>query len=61
MIELRKQEVDSALLSWIAPFLTDRQQVLRIDATSSNWKFLEGGVPKGTKLGVILFTVVTNK
>ena len=56
MTELRKLEVDPALISWIAAFLTDRQQVVRIGATLS----LKGGVPQGTKLGVILFTIMTN-
>ena len=60
MTELRKLEVDPALISWIAAFLTDRQQVVRIGATLSDWKFLKGGVSQGTKLGVILFTITTN-
>ena len=60
MTELRKLEVDPALISWIAAFLTDRQQVVRIGATLSDWKFLKGGVSQGTKLGVILFTIMTN-
>ena len=59
MTELRKLEVDPALISWIAAFLTDRQQAVRIGATLSDWKFLKGGVPQGTKLGVILFTIMT--
>ena len=29
--------------------------------TQSDWLILKGGVPQGTKLGVILFTVMTNK
>ena len=58
--ELRKLEVDPVLVSWIAVFLTDRQQAVRIGATLSDWKFLKGGVPQGTKLGVILFTIMTN-
>ena len=60
MTELRKLEVDPALISWIAAFLTDRQQAVRIGATLSDWKFLKGGVSQGTKLGVILFTIMTN-
>ena len=59
MTELRKLEVDPALISWIAAFLTDRQQAVRIVATLSDWKFLKGGVPQGTKLAVILFTIMT--
>ena len=42
------------LLKWIATFLTNRQQAVRIGGT------LKGGVPQGTKLGVIFFTVMTN-
>ena len=40
MTELRKLEVDPVLISWIAVFLIDRLQALRIGATLSNWKFL---------------------
>ena len=58
--ELRELEVDPALISRITAFLTDRQQAVRIGAILSDWKFLEGGVPLGTKLGVILFTIMIN-
>ena len=60
MTELQKLKVDPALISWIAAFLTDRQQAVRIGATLSDWKFLKGGVLQGAKLGVILFTIMTN-
>ena len=60
MTELRKLEVDPALISWIAAFLTDRKQAVRIGAVLSDWRLLKGGVPQGTKLGVILFTIMTN-
>ena len=59
--ELRKLEVHPALLSWIAAFLTDRQQAVTIGRTLSDWQTLKGGIPQGTKLGIILFTVMTNK
>ena len=48
------------LISWIAVFLTDRQQAARTGAILSDWKFLKGGVPQGVKLGVILFIIMTN-
>lgn len=51
MRELAKLEVHPVLLKWIATFLTNRQQAVRIGGT------LKGGVPQGTKLGVIFFTV----
>ena len=59
MTELRKLEVDPALISWIAAFLTDRQQAVRIGATLSDWNSSRG-VPQGTKLeSLILFTIMT--
>ena len=60
MTELWKLEVDPMLISWIAAFLTDRQQAARTAATLSDWKFLKGGLPQGVKLGVILFIIMTN-
>ena len=56
MTELQKLQVDPALISSIAAFLTDRQQAIRMGATSSDWKFLKGGVPQGTNLGVICYS-----
>ena len=61
MHELSKLEVHPALLSWIAAFLTNRQQAVRIGGTLSDWQTLKGCIPQGTKLGIILFTVMTNK
>ena len=55
MRQLAKLEVHPVLLKWIATFLTNRRQVVR------NGRTLKGGVPQGTKLGVIFFTVMTNK
>ena len=40
--------------------VTDRQQGVRIGSALSDWEFLKGNVPQETKLGVILFTLMTN-
>ena len=61
MQELADLEVHPVLLSWITAFLTYRKQAVRIRSTLSDWLTLKGGVPQGTKLGVILFTVMTNR
>ena len=55
MRELAKLEVHPVFLKWIATFLSNRRQVVRSGRT------LKEGVPQGTKLGVIFFTVMTNK
>ena len=48
------------LIRWIATFLTNRQQAVKIGDATSEWKTVKGGIPQGTKLGVILFAVMTN-
>ena len=58
--ELEKLDIPFTLLSWISAFLTDRTQAVRIDGVLSEWKHLRGGIPQGTKLGVILFNIITN-
>ena len=54
--ELEKLDIPFTLLSWISAFLTDRTQAVRIDGVLSEWKHLRGGIPQGTKLGVIFLT-----
>ena len=61
MEELGKLDVHPTLLTWISAFLTNRPQAVRIGGTLSDWRTLKGGLPQGTRLGVILFTVMTNK
>jgi hypothetical protein len=58
--ELEKLDIPFTLSSWISAFLTDRTQAVRIDGVLSEWKHLRGGIPQGTKLGVILFNIMTN-
>ena len=58
--ELENLQVHPALLNWIAAFLTNRKQAVKIDGVLSDWETVKGGVPQGTKPGVILFIVMTN-
>ncbi len=58
--ELNKLQVHPALLAWISAFLFNRRQAVRIGNVLSQWKTLKGGIPQGTKLGVVLFMVMTN-
>ena len=52
--------ISQSIISWIAGFLAGRNQTVRIGETLS-LKTLNGGIPQGTKLGVILFAVMTNR
>ena len=52
------QETDKLEVHPVAPeldrcFLISRQQAVRIGGTLSEWKSPKGGIPQGTKLGVI--------
>ena len=43
----------------MSAFLSNRMQATRIAGVLSDWKSPKGGIPQGTKLGVILFSVMT--
>ena len=58
--ELRKMHVHPVLVNWITAFLCNRTQAVRIENVISEWKTPKGGIPQGTKLGVILFMIMTN-
>ena len=58
--ELRKMHVHPVLVNWITAFLCNRTQAARIENVISEWKTPKGGIPQGTKLGVILFTIIKN-
>ena len=53
-------KVRRSIISWIASFLTGRQQAVKIGSTVSQWLLTIAGVPQGTKLGPILFIIMIN-
>lgn len=48
------------IVPWICDFLRNRQQCVRYNSTLSEFVFLSGSVPQGTKIGPIGFQVVIN-
>ena len=58
--ELKNLEVSEIILGWISVFLVDRRQAVRVGGTLSKGNTLRGGIPQGTKLGVVLFAVMSN-
>jgi hypothetical protein len=58
--ELDKLQVHPALLSWISAFLFNHRQAVKIGSVLSQWQTLKRRIPQGTKLGEVLFMVMTN-
>ena len=44
-------------LRWFLSFLTNRQQCVRVNGSSSNTQCLISGIPQGTVLGPLLFLI----
>ena len=61
MAKLADYELPPWVLDWIADFLTDRRQRVKLAHDCySDWGSVRAGVPQGTKLGPWLFLVMIN-
>ena len=60
LIKLHSCNLLPCLVRWIDAFLEGHSQSVRIGSDFSNIRSLNGGIPQGTKLGPVLFSVMVN-
>ena len=58
--KLQSLSIPRKVNSWIADFLSNRYQRVKLADAHSSWKHTPSGVPQGTKLGPWLFLLMVN-
>ena len=60
LLKLKAHGIGNSMINWIEKWLIDRRQRVVVDGEVSNWKSVLSGVPQGSVLGPILFSIYVN-
>jgi sarcosine oxidase/L-pipecolate oxidase len=58
--KLQSYDICGNILGWIRDFLANRKQKVVINGTCSDWTTVTSGIPQGSVLDPILFTIYIN-
>ena len=58
--KLRDLGFDFSAISWICSYLTDRKQKVKTTTDESGWETIKNGVPQGSVLGPLLFSILVH-
>ena len=60
LMKLKMYGISGSVRKWIEGFLVDRKQRVRVGKDFSPYSSVLGGIPQGSILGPILFTIFIN-
>ena len=58
--KLKSYDINPYIINWVISFLCDRQQRVVVDGVVTKFLNINRGVPQGTVLGPILFSIMVN-